>query len=414
MINSLSTPQSITGLLQDTPLARFESTYSEMLAEQGYAIGTQRQYLGSLLHFGRWMAANGLLEEDLNGVLIVRFVDEHLPICACPGRNYRKTNTVRAALRKLYSIEEVAVIFKVEVQIDAVARELDKFDAFLRDLRGLADNTRLQRRRIIGLLLDQARDPRGGIYPLNTTMLRDFIATTLERWSPASAAVMTGALRAYLRYRAYCGDDVSTLMPVIVSPACWRLASLPETLSSEEVERVLGSFGPPLPSWRRGVAIAQCVARLGLRASEVVGLELEDLNWNDGTIRIRRSKSHRIDLLPMLPPVGAAIVDYLHNERPACVSRQVFVRHVAPVEKPIQKRVVASVLNAAYQRCDLPYTRVHIFRHSLATRVLDAGGTLKEVADVLRHRSLDTTQIYAKLDERRLSAVAMPWPGSLS
>ena len=320
-----------------------------------------------------------------------------------PGQSSSQKNIVRAALRKLYSTGEVPGVLNVEVQIDAVELKLDRFDAYLRDVRGLADNTRSQRRRIVGFLHHQTRDTRGGIYPLNAVILRDFIGTTLERWSSASAAVMAGALRAYLRYRAYCGDDVTALMPVIVCPACWRLASLPETLSSEEVERVLSSFAPPLPSWRRGAAIAQCVAQLGLRAIEVVGLELEDLDWNVGTIRIQRSKSHRVDLLPMLPSVGAAIVDYLHNERPIYISRRVFVRHVAPVEKPLQEKVVARVLRAAYQRCDLPYTRVHIFRHSLATRVLDAGGTLKEVADVLRHRSLDTTQIYAKLDERRLS-----------
>jgi site-specific recombinase XerD len=92
----------------------------------------------------------------------------------------------------------------------------------------------------------------------------------------------------------------------------------------------------------------------------------------------------------------------------------VFVRHYAPVEVPLRANVVGRVIRDAYRRCGLPYTRVHIFRHSLAARILDAGGSLKEVADMLRHRHLDTAQIYAKLDERRLSEVAMPWPGSSS
>ncbi len=224
--------------------------------------------------------------------------------------------------------------------------------------------------------------------------------------------MLTGSLRSYLRYRASLGDDVTALLPVITSPAGWRLTGLPQTLTSDEVERLLNSFDPSLPSWRRGRAVAHCIARLGLRSAEVVGLELEDLDWLTGTIRLRGCKSRRVDVMPMPPSVGHTIVDYLQHERPACRSRKVFVRHVAPVEQPLLPGLARRVVLAAYKRCGLPYTRVHILRHSLATRVLEGGGTLKEVADMLRHRNLETSQIYAKVDLQRLSAVAMPWPGS--
>jgi site-specific recombinase XerD len=116
--------------------------------------------------------------------------------------------------------------------------------------------------------------------------------------------------------------------------------------------------------------------------------------------------------MPLPPATGRAIAEYLQAERPTTANRQVFVRHVAPVDEPVSANVVRNTVRDAYRRCGLPYTRVHLLRHTLASRLLDTGSTLKEVADVLRHRELDTSLIYAKVDIGRLSGVAMPWPGS--
>ena len=396
-------------------LAALEAAYRRRLDDRGYAPGTRCQYLGCFDHFRHWATeASPAINVGACRGLVARFMTEHLPRCRCPGRVQRHPPQVRAALHQLLAVLDELGAGSASAVPDALGRELDGFDAYMRDQRGLAANTRTQRRRIVAGLLLRSLDQRGQLRGVDAAALRSFIGSVLERWSPASARVLAGALRAYLRYRARQGDDVAALLPVITSPACWRLAGLPETLEADEVERVLGSFGPPLPSRLRGAAVAQCVARLGLRSAEVVGLELEDLDWGAGTVRLRRSKSCRVDVLPLPAAVGAAIAAYLVDERPACTSRRLFVRHVAPVEVPLQPSLVGRVIRDAYRRCDLPYTRVHIFRHSLAARVLDGGGSLKEVADVLRHRSLDTTQIYAKLDERRLSAATMPWPGSAS
>lgn len=394
-------------------LTELEPAYRRRLEERGYASGTCRQYLACFDHFRRWATgASPSIDVAACRDLIDRFVLEHLPRCRCRGRVQRHPPQVRAALRQLLPLLDG--LGAVLATPDALERELDGFDAYMRDQRGLSASTRTQRCNIVAHLLRGSLDRHGELQQIDANALRGFIGAMLERWSPTSARIMAGTLRAYLRYRARQGDDVAALLPVIVSPASWRLAGLPETLDADEVARVLGSFGPPLPSRLRGAAVAQCVARLGLRSAEVVGLELEDLDWGAGTVRLRRAKSRRVDVLPLPAAVGAAIAAYLADERPACASRRVFVRHVAPVEVALQPGLVGRVIRDAYRRCELPYTRVHIFRHSLAARVLDGGGTLKEVADVLRHRSLDTTQIYAKLDERRLSAATMPWPGSAS
>lgn len=398
--------------LRDDALAGCEIPYRRWLDERGYADGTVQAYLRSLAHFVQWGTDLGLTCETLSTAAITRFLDEHLPCCDCPQPVQRHRTDVRAALRQLQpALMAVGVAF-IPRAPTAMARELERYDAYLRDRCGLADSTRLSRRRIIHRLLQLPADGAGRPAWQSAPRLREFVAEHAERWSPVSLGVLVGTLRSYLRYRTLQGDDVAALLPVLVSPARWRLADLPETLTADEVERVLASFEPSVRSWRRGLAIAQCVARLGLRSAEVVAIELEDLDWDNGTIRLRRSKARRVDLLPMPIPVGEAIAAYLRYERPSCQSRRVFVRHVAPVEAPLRSGVVKRALLDAYARCGLPYTRVHIFRHSLAARVLASGGTLKEVADILRHRHLDTTQIYAKVDRHRLDRVAMPWPGS--
>ncbi len=218
-------------------------------------------------------------------------------------------------------------------------------------------------------------------------------------------------MRGYFRFRATCGDQVHGLIGVVSYPANWQLASLPKALSPAEVERLLGSLGHGGPSGRRAEAIVRCALDLGLRSSEVAKLGLDDIDWRAGTVTLRRTKSRREDVLPLPEATGRAIADYLKFGRPKTINRSVFVRHVAPRNQPIGPDLVRKVIRQAYARAGLPYTRAHILRHTMASRLLEGGSSLKEVADVLRHRSLNTTLIYAKLDSNNLAAVALPWPG---
>lgn len=230
--------------------------------------------------------------------------------------------------------------------------------------------------------------------------------------SAASGGVTATAVRSYLRFRAFEGNRIEHLLPVVAAPANWRLEPLPQTLAPGEVTRLLDAFPQDLSSRLRCFAFVRCVVDLGLRSSEVIALALDDIDWIAGTVRISKGKSRRTDVLPLPHTTGAAIAAYLRSERPRTASRLVFVRHLAPVDVPVAAGVVRRAVREAYQRAGLPYTRVHILRHTLARRLLSTGGSLKEVADVLRHRELNTSLIYAKVDFCRLAAVAMPWPGS--
>ena len=399
--------------LRDSDLAAFAPAYVRRLVDRHYAANTVRMYLYCVAHFAHWTRRCRVGVRDLGDEIVQRFIDEHLPLCTCPSPVQRCRHQVRAALRQLMITLVDAGVLISSRQPDVIEDQLDRFDAHMQHARGLAETTRIRRLRVIRSLLRfcAAGDCDAMATP-SADELRRFMAQEFSRVSPASASSLAGSLRGYLRFLALSGVRVDHLLPVIAAPAHWRLAPLPQTLSMSEIARLLDAFPPELPSHLRAYAMVRCLIDLGLREREVVSLELDDIDWEAGTLRICKGKSRRVDMMPLPQTTGRAIAAYLRQERPTTVNRRVFVRHVAPLDEPIRPDVVRNTVRQAYLRCGLPYTRVHILRHSLARRLLETGGTLKEVADMLRHRALDTSMIYAKVDIGRLAAVAMPWPGS--
>jgi site-specific recombinase XerD len=395
-----------TAWLRESVIAPFATAYVDHLTSRRYAPSTTRAYLACIAHFAHWCRGRSL---DLGNLEVHcrAFVRDHLPRCHCAPRAQTFAPQVRAALNHLPAVlagRGVAASAEPVGPYDAV---LQRFDVYLEHARGLAASTRRRRLKIVEALIlhTSSATPSAG-------ELRQFIASELTRVSAASGAALAGALRSYLRFRAFEGDPVDHLLPVIASPAHWRLAPLPQTLSPSELDRLHNAFPSNLPSRLRAVAIVRCLVELGLRSSEVAHLNLDDIDWAAGTLCVAHSKSRRADVLPLPESTGSAIAEYLRSERPSTYSRRLFVRHVAPHDRPVGTDVIRNVVRAAYLRAGLPYTRVHILRHTLARRLLATGGTLKEVADVLRHRELDTSMIYAKVDQVHLAAVAMPWPGS--
>lgn len=292
--------------------------------------------------------------------------------------------------------------------------ELNRYGDYMERVRGLAANTRtLVLRTVRRFLISRFGDYAIDIAAIKPEHVRRFFAQEAKLYSkPASAGTAVAALRGYFRYRASLGDLVHGLIGVLSYPANWQLASLPKTLTTEEVERLVESLGQADSSQRRSAAIVRCALDLGLRSGEVARLSLDDIDWRAGTITLRHTKGRREDVLPLPATTGAAIAAYLKDGRPKTRNRAVFVRHVAPRDQPVGPDLVRKTIRQAYARAGLPYTRSHLLRHTMANRLLAGGSSLKEVADVLRHRSLNTTLIYAKLDRRNLVEVALPWPGS--
>ena len=307
--------------LSNSALAPFVPDYRRFLIEQRYAAQTARVYLCCVAHFARWMRRRRRLAVcDLSENVVRRFLDEHLPRCTCPPPVQRCRHQVRAALRLLLAmLDNVGVLAKHSHAPGAVENELRRLDEHMKHAQGLAENTRAQRLRILRPFFEQICDANPGqpTLPIPTSDdLRRFINLQLHRWNPNSARVLAGTLRSYLRFRAVCGDRVGQLLPVIMSPAHWRLAPLPQTLSRVEVTQLLGAFSPELPSGLRAYAMVRCLVDLGLRAREVINLGLDDIDWKAGTLRIVKNKSRRVDVLPMPQTTGRAIAKYLRSERP--------------------------------------------------------------------------------------------------
>lgn len=346
--------------------------------------GESFQALASGLQEALWMAG-GVPEEHRTDSLSAAF------------NNLAEQEELTARYRELCASRNNPGVSHENGSIEA--RQLRRFDAHMDRVHGLAPKTRTQVLRVVGRLLRQRFG--GGcvdVASIKPAYLRRFYAqqATLHR-KPGGAGSVVAALHSYFRYRASLGDLVHGLIGAVSAPAKWRLATLPKALTAQEVEQLVASLGKPGRSMRRADAIVRRALDLGLRSGQVARLELDDIDWQAGTITLRHTKGLREDVLPLPATTGEAIATYLKNERPHTSNRAVFVRHIAPREVPVGPDLVRKTIRQAYRRAGLPYTRSHLLRHSMATRLLAGGSSLKEVADVLRHRALSTTQVYAKL-----------------
>lgn len=390
--------------------------YTTTLESHGYGPGATHAYIRAIEHFLAWSAPDSDCVE-IGGAPIRRFLDEHLGNCNCAGRPQRGKVTARAALRHLQAIlHATGSIPPAPPSFPGfIISELQDYCDFANDVCGLAPATLISRRQWIGRFLTHLF-PLGCLdfSRLGPKSVRDFFAAQCQGYQPGSAQVVASSVRSYLRFRALRhADPVEALLASVPQVARWRLASLPENLSREELVRLMSAFEQADPQRQRDHAIVRCLLDLGLRSFEVAALRLEDIDWKNATLTVRVGKSRRVDVLPLPAVTGQAIANYLHKARPATESRAVFVRHRAPLDVPVDAGVIRSVVRQAAARSGLAgrLHGPHRLRHSAATRMLQGGATLKEIADVLRHRSLDTTAIYAKVDLTRLSAIAQPWPG---
>lgn len=405
------------GWLAASPIGPYAIAFKHHLTERRYATKTIASYVAEVTHFARWACTRRLPLVRIDEVSVAIFLDDHLPSCACTGHTRHDRADHRAALGHLLVVLRAqGAIAQPPVGTTPVDEELRRYDDHMDHVRGLAPKTRTLVLRIVGRLLTERFDGDPvDIAAITPEHIRRFFAEQAALHSkPAGAGSVVSSLRGYFRYRASLGDLVHGLIGALSYPANWAQSSLPKKLIDEEVAKLVGSLSKPCRAMRRSCAIVRCALDLGLRSIEVAQLSLDDIDWHTGTITLRHTKSRRVDILPLPVVTGEAIAKYLELERPKTSNRAIFVRNVAPLDAPVGADLVRITIRQTYARAGLPYTRSHLLRHTMANRLLASGSSLKEVADVLRHRSLNTTMIYAKLDSRSLAAVALPWPGSAS
>lgn len=397
-----------------THLERHVPAYREYLLGRGNVAGYVRSCEAAVMHFSMWMHQTNLGLADVDETLVVEFLKGHLPQCNCET-SARHPACVRAALAHLLVVLREAGAIRPKPQDEtAVGEELRRYDQYMTQVRGLAPKTREGALRLVGALLRKHfGDGDIRFEVLTAEHVRHFFALQAKNYStPSSLGAVVASLRGYFRWRASLGDRTHALVGALAYPANWQLASLPKSLEPAEVEQLEAALGQSGPSMLRADAIVRCALDLGMRSSEIAHLNLDDIDWEAGTITLRRTKGRREDVMPLPDATGRAIALYLRNERPKTQHRMVFARHMTPRERPIGPDLVRKTIRQAYARAGLAHTRSHLLRHTMASRLLAGGSSLKDVADVLRHRSLNTTLIYAKLDSSRLVEVALPWPGT--
>ena len=407
-------PLAKTWLL-DGPLAAHVQDYSAKLERGSYCRQTSHSHIEALAHFAHWMARCTLTARQLDEACVIQFLDFHLPNCDCHCSALRSHDHLRAGLGLLLVVlRDQRVIAELLPPTGPIADELNRYDAHMRDACGLAEGTRKDRLYRAGQFLRwKFADGEFAGNDIRVEDLRAFITKELERVNTTShAKSLAASFRAYFRYRLTCGDEVRGLLRAISTPAQWTLASLPRALTEQEVQRLMTHCEKTLSSPLRLLSMVRFALDLGLRSGEIAKLELGDIDWRNGTVKLKQTKSMRQDLLPLPPATGEALAGYLRHERPTTTIKTIFVRLKAPHDQPIGADAVRASIGRALRCAGIAHGRSHSLRHTLACRIVNGGGSIKDVADMLRHRSMNTSLIYAKLDQHRLVEVALPWPGS--
>jgi len=249
---------------------------------------------------------------------------------------------------------------------------------------------------------------------ISAPLLDAYFTHLSARLKPVTLRIVGNSLRSYFGYRAVLGDSTAGLVAALPRIADWGRTRLPNVLSDAELEAFLSAFDHTDPVGLRDYAIARCLVDLGLRGHEVTNLTLESISWRDAAVPIHGTKGKRVQQMPLPESTGKAIAQYLRQARPQTANRVLFVRHRAPVDKPLGVPAIRNSMNRAFVRCGLNdrFCNTHVLRRTTATRLQRSGASLKEIADLLRHHSLDTASTYARVDLEGLRAVALPWPGS--
>ena len=394
--------------LRGSPLVSHLAPFAASLVENGYVKSTVQSKLNLLLSFGQWLERRRLSITDCDE----RFAERFIAYKRRKGRVHRGNR--ETLLQFLDHLRKRDVIPGPTPTCDdsPLAAILARYERHLRSERGLVAATVINYLPCIRkFLIERFREKPLVIREVRSSDVSDFILRQAPTMSPRRAQLVTAAFRSFFRFLFQDGELQVNLALSVPSVADRRLATIPKYLSPDQVERVLGTCNRQTATGRRDYAILLLLARLGLRAGEVVSLQLDDVDWRAGELLVR-GKGLLHDRMPLPVDVGEALTSYLRMDRPACKTRRVFVCMKAPRSGFAGPSTLTTIVRRALDRADLyPALRgAHVLRHSLATTMLRSGASMNEIGEILRHRTPSTTEIYAKLDFDGLRTLAHPWP----
>jgi integrase/recombinase XerD len=402
-INSFFRRPKTLRQFHEGPLGPYIDAYAEQLCVQGYTRSTGRLCIRSVAQLSHWLKEQKIPLEQITPQ-DVEIYSRSRPRC------------LRPALRQFLSfsrLEEFSTKQNISGEKTPVELMKAEFARYLEQEIGLVSRTRASYIQFAERFLE-AQFPAGPIElgRLGPREIIRFVQSEAGLVPRSRVQVMTVAIRRFLRFARYRGEVCTDLAACVPRVAHWREATLPKYLSPSEVQIVLASCNCETPIGKRDYAILLLLARLGLRAGEVVGLELGDIDWYNGVITVHGKRS-RVSQFPLPSDVGTALADYVQNGRQRISSRRIFLRASAPVRPLSGPGAISDIVKGALGRghVHVPRKGAHVFRHTLATQMLRHGASLIEIGSILGHQSPDTTAIYAKVDLKSLRSIALAWPG---
>lgn len=413
MLTSFFKYPKVLARMRVGPLAGEIDAVADELARVGYARGTATRYLSLVASFSRYAAQLGCaVRERIDRALVQRFLAE---ATTSPGM----CSQARSALG--HAIPGLARRYPRNSELtrddSPDAALLKAFDTHLRDVRGLRRRSREEILRLARRMLSWCRDQHLA-RPLSMLCGEDVLAFVSHALAGCRAdgtrSATVSYIRSFMRYLygvGVVGEDLSHVVPRV---PCWRMARVPDHLSWSEVRTMIDAIDTADPIGKRDRALLLLLATTGLRSQEVRRLELADVRWRRGELHVRRTKSRRERVIPMIEEAGRALAEYVLHGRPRVELPTVFLRHVPPVGPLGCSGTVAAIVRRRLARCGIrpKVAGAHLLRHSLATRMVQQGRPVKEVADLLGHRRIDTTAVYVKVALPQLEEVALQFPGA--
>ena len=391
------------------PLLPYLAAFERLLCSQGYAPPTIRLKLRLVRDFRLWLRERAVGLKDLTAEHAERYLRHR-------ARHLRPRTDDIVGLRQLLDLlrkKGMVAQRRVRKQSMPLDRLVDQYALYLREERAVAPVTiALYSRVARGFLAQSFCEARLNLSALRAIDVLTFVQRQAARGSRKTAAYACSALRSFLDYLRYRGNVTINLSAAVPTVANWSMPSIPRSIAPDHLRRVLASCNRRSAVGSRDYAILLLLARLGLRAGAIVALELDDVNWQAATLRVRGKGGHA-HMLPLRVEVGEAIAAYLKIGRPISTNRRLFLRSRAPIQGFKSSVAVLSVVRQALIRAgiDPPSKGAHQFRHALASEMLRRGASLPEIGQILDHRNPQTTAIYAKVDLASLHTLALAWPG---
>jgi len=409
--------QVVLSRAPEGPLAAHVNSFASSAREQGYARISIRRKVLIAECFSRWLEQQRVRLGGITSGHAARYLQYR-------GQHVRPHSGDAATLRQLIEFlcrdGVIAAERITPPRLTPAEQCAQGYEQYLRETRALANATVIIYVPFArDFLKDCFGDGRVALSRLTASDVVKFVQGQARRLHLKRAKLMTSALRSFLQYARYRGDVTLDLAAAVPAVANWSMSSIPRAIAPDQVRQLLASIDRRTAIGRRDYAILLLLARLGLRSGEVAFLELDEIDWNEGLLRVRGKGGQRNEL-PLPAEVGEAIAAYLRHGRPDSSSRRVFLRARAPIRGFRGASGVGSIVRHSLQRAgvDAPTYGAHQFRHGLATEMLRQGSSLTEIGEVLGHRHPQTTKIYTKVDIiytkvdiKALRTLALPWPG---